>query len=150
MHNLATLVERVIINTTNTATIKGRLAQAVANGARMLDVHRPGWEKTVKDSMIRGLFNMDNWDHCMVGTLEMFKYVGSGENVIAFNGLEVPVDDAFFYGFDVDRNYHTDIRWTREFESHDGFVELDRLWRLEIEARTGEYIEKAPTPVLDF
>lgn len=46
--------------------------EAVEQGARLLDEHRPGWENTISDAIEAGEFDMSCWNHCVVGTLELF------------------------------------------------------------------------------
>lgn len=110
---------------------------AVAQGAALLDEHRPGWERTVRGAMTAGLFEMSAWESCMVGTLELVKVdpqiqLVTPVDMIAFNGLSISAygDEARWIGF---------MPLKTEWDTpRDWWSTLDRLWRAEVEKRTGE------------
>ena len=67
------------------------------------------------------------------------------ERVIAFNGLQVPVDEAPMYGFDITDSWGTvhlaenrDGYYVTPFGRYEAFDYLDVLWRKEVEIRTGD------------
>lgn len=102
---------------------------AIMQGARLLDHYRPGWEHTVHGAMTDGIFNMANWERCMVGTLELF-YTGSdaaSQQVIAFNGLrfDARADETRWVGF-------LPLQPMGE-----NWLELDQLWREQVDERLG-------------
>lgn len=107
-------------------------ADAVAQGARLLDEKRPGWEHTVRGSVLRGEFNISSWETCIAGTLELWNspsYDGDKPTQwISFNGLKFHVDDdqAIWVGFTLG-SYAEDVDWD----------ELDALWMAEVDQRIG-------------
>jgi hypothetical protein len=106
------------------------LSDNVDHGALTLDEHREGWHNTVRGAMTAGLFNMTQWERCMVGTLEMAKY-DDGIHMIVFNGLAISLHEAPEYGFDVPMSMapNDDSDYAR------GFNALDAMWRVEVDLR---------------
>jgi len=105
----------------------------VERGAALLDKKVPGWEKTVRTAMTAGYFNMERWDSCMAGTLELVRSATPDEMesayesddglglVIQLNGTSLTtVAEARRYGFFAEGCY-----WD----------ELDALWREQVEKR---------------
>jgi hypothetical protein len=110
------------------------IEERVANGAKVLDEHVPGWAGTVRGAMTDGYFNIQHWDHCVAGSLEMVSYDTSVEphpqRVICFNGTQISasgqeaVDLGFFLHYGGDEN--------------EGWIALDEAWRVAVAERVGE------------
>lgn len=104
--------------------------EAVEQGAQLFDKTMPGWETTVQGAMSDGLFRMENWDRCMVGTLELWvDREHHDEGYVSFNGLSF-------------RARSNESRWVGflplSYDDDAGFNVLDRLWREQVNKRTGE------------
>lgn len=103
--------------------------EAVEQGALLLDKYRPGWWTTVDGAITDGLFRMDDWDSCMVGTLELWARMDDFHpyRMIGFNGLSF-------------RASSEQTRWVGFLplngeDNNDDFDLLDTLWRAQVEKR---------------
>jgi hypothetical protein len=100
------------------------MAEAVAQGARLLDELRPGWEHTIRGSVLRGEFHIQDWSSCVAGTLELFKQDNAFR--VSLNGISFHVDDpqAIWVGFTLP-DYVEEVDWDA----------LDAQWMYEVEQR---------------
>lgn len=79
--------------------------EAVERGAALLDQKVPGWENKIQKAIFNGTFDITNWDHCVVGTLELVSRESGNRNGtlgfgIALNGtVIVDYSEAEEYGF---------------------------------------------------
>lgn len=103
----------------------------VQRGADLLDEKVPGWAATVRDNILDGLFSVRDWDRCVIGTLELLR-AEAGCHVIVFNGTMINKwgNATCALGFDVAENVY-DKRGSA------AFVELRRLWEIEVVRRVG-------------
>lgn len=116
------------------STIRRRVSKSVDRGAEKLDEVMPDWHIKIGKSMTEGLFNIENWQHCIAGTLEIVELESGFWHipVITLNGTILSgLKEAAEYGFVVsDANY----------DEADGFGidiyrYLDRCWRRKIKER---------------
>lgn len=104
-------------------------SEAAARGAALLDEKVPGWHNEVRGAIRDGLFRMNDWARCVVGTVERITVTGldggGSEQVISFNGTRlVGEDEAAHYGF----------VWAEAPEIEDD-GDLDGAWKREVEKR---------------
>jgi hypothetical protein len=105
--------------------------KAVEQGALLLDKYRPGWHRTVNGAITDGLFRMDSWESCMVGTLELWTVKNEAHleyhEYIGLNGISFRANDmrARWMGF-----LPIDIR-----NAYEDFDKLEDLWRAQVEKR---------------
>ena len=110
------------------------MEEAVAQGARLLDHYRPGWEQTVHGAITAGMFEIANFDRCMMGTLELYSdHVHYGGSIVSFNGLSFRAmsDESRWVGF-FPIVHAEDLE-----EDSDPWDELDRLWHEAVAERLG-------------
>lgn len=107
-----------------------KMEERVERGAKLLDDHVEGWAYEVQGAILDGLFDMTNWDSCVVGQLELQirNYYGGPE--IYFNGTRVGHwVDAARHGFTIGDDIPSgEAQWER----------LQRLWVEQVRERTGE------------
>lgn len=117
------------------------LHENVERGAALLDEKIPGWESDVRGFILNGMFRMNSWESCVIGSVERAKYFYRDvtvpgapmlrqELVIQFNGTELVSESeaerhGFMIGFEADEYAGVDVEY---------FV-LERLWRAEIQSR---------------
>jgi hypothetical protein len=108
----------------------GTMEERVERGAKLLDEHVEGWADEVQGAILDGLFDMSNWDSCVVGQLELqLRSQGVGPEIY-FNGTKVGRwVDASDHGFTLG----DDMRGGR-----DEWDALEWLWVERVRERTGE------------
>jgi hypothetical protein len=107
------------------------LRDRVKRGAALLDRKVPGWANKLGAKIFNGQFDMGDWGHCVVGSLELvhFEFDNSRTRVptIVLNGESlVGNDKAAENGF-----YPTATRSARSLQI------LEELWRKEVDKRGG-------------
>ncbi len=116
--------------------IKREQRERVRMGALLLDEKVPNWHLTVNDSMLSGSFEMADWDRCVIGQLELVQYLHPnndhyGHHYIVFNGeMMARHASADQFGFITTDEF--DPPWDR---SQTAWLELEKMWREEIELR---------------
>lgn len=111
--------------------IESQLEENVDRGAALLDKKVPGWEEKVNKAIFAGNFDMQAWDSCIAGTLELVEF-NLGEVRICLNGDSlVGEEQAVAHGFDVPEDEDGD-------PDYGDYDILDRLWREKVDQRLKE------------
>jgi hypothetical protein len=103
------------------------MKERVEKGATLLDEHIPDWYTRVHSAMTAGYFNMNNWDRCVAGTLEIVRMGYRDGPIISFNGTKlVGYREAEEYGF---------VAGVVEDAHNDAWEQLEACWKEEVRKR---------------